>query len=161
MLKIEARCIKYGDDISTDLIIPGKCTKTLDVMELASHAMEDLDEDFHKKAENGAFVVGGKYFGCGSSREQAPTALKYSNVKAIVAKSFARIFYRNAINLGIPIIECDTDEINDGDILSFEVGGDKLIDVTTGKSFDVKPLPSIMVDILAAGGIVPYYKNTK
>lgn len=157
--RITAKCIKYGDDVSTDLIIPGKFTKTLNNEELASHAMEDLDKDFHEKAMGGAYIVAGEYFGCGSSREQAPVALKYSGVVGIVAKTFARIFYRNAINLGIAVIECDTDKINDGDILSYCPGDSILRDETTGEIFEVKALPDVMVQILHAGGLVSYYKQ--
>ena len=114
---LSAKAIVYGDDINTDLIIAGKYTKTLDIGALSSHCMEDLDPDFHQKCEGGAIVVAGKYFGCGSSREHAPIAIKESGVACVIAKSFARIFYRNAINIGLPIFECEaaSDGIAAGD----------------------------------------------
>ncbi|MEW5921555.1 MAG: 3-isopropylmalate dehydratase small subunit [Bacillota bacterium] len=158
-MKLTAKALKYGDDISTDLIIAGKHTKTLNMQELASHAMEAIDPEFAQKVKGGAFVVAGSYFGCGSSREQAPVALKEAGVVCVVAKSFARIFYRNAINIGLPLVECDTSSISDGDILEYEVGSDKLINRTTGQEMPVAPLPDIMVKILNAGGITEYFKE--
>ena len=157
---LSAKTIKYGDDINTDLIIPGKFTKTLDLQELASHCMEDLDPEFHEKCkESGAFIVAGDYFGCGSSREQAPVALKESGVKCVVAKSFSRIFYRSAINIGLPLVECDTTDINDGDELEYEIGGKVLKDLTTGREYEIFPLPGLMVEILSNGGMVEFVKN--
>ncbi|MBE0530082.1 MAG: 3-isopropylmalate dehydratase [Rhodospirillales bacterium] len=153
------KALKYGDDISTDLIIAGKYTKSLNVQDLAEHAMEDLDPDFKAKAKDGAVVVCGKYFGCGSSREQAPVALMAAGVKAVAAKSFARIFYRNAINIGLPLLECDTDGIDDGDILDFKAGDDFVLNVTKHARIPVRPMPEIMVRILDAGGVVPFLKK--
>lgn len=151
-------CIKYGDDISTDLIIAGKYTKTLNMADLARHAMEDLDPRFHEKVKRGQrIIVAGKYFGCGSSREQAPIALKESGIVCVAAKSFSRIFYRNAVNIGLPIVECDTDRIEDGDILEYILGADRLKDLTTGEYFPVSPLPEIMVEILKNGGIEGHF----
>lgn len=151
-------CLKYGDDISTDLIIAGKYTKTLNLEDLALHAMEDLDSEFHERlGKSGGILVAGKYFGCGSSREQAPVALKESGVACVVAKSFARIFYRNAVNIGLPIIECDTDRIEDGDLLEYELGGGVLHDLTSGLSLPVSPMPDIMVEILRDGGIEGHF----
>lgn len=151
-------CLKYGDDISTDLIIAGKYTKTLNLADLALHAMEDLDAEFHKKlGPDGGILVAGNYFGCGSSREQAPVALKESGVACVVAKSFARIFYRNAVNIGLPIIECDTDRIEDGDLLEYNLGADVLRDLTSGLSLPVSPMPDIMVEILKDGGIEGHF----
>ncbi len=158
-MKLSAKALRYGDDISTDLIIAGKYTKTLNKNELVSHAMEDLDSGFIDKVRGGAFVVAGSNFGCGSSREQAPVALKEAGVLGIAAKSFARIFYRNAINIGLPLLECDTSSISDGDVLEYEVGSEKLINKTTGEEIAVAPLPSIMIDILLSGGIIKYYKK--
>jgi len=158
-VKLSAKVLRYGDDISTDLIIAGKYTKTLDKNELASHAMEDLDAGFIDKVRGGAFVAAGTNFGCGSSREQAPVALKEAGVLGIAAKSFARIFYRNAINIGLPLLECDTSSISDGDVLEYEVGSEKLINKTTGEEIAVAPLPSIMIDILLSGGIINYYRK--
>lgn len=156
---ITKRAIVYGDDINTDLIIAGKYTKTLNISDLADHCMEDLDPDFHEKCKDGAIVVAGKYFGCGSSREQAPTALKESGVKCVVAKSFSRIFYRSAINLGLPLVECDTSQIHDGDMLEYEFGGQKLVDKTTSQVIEVQPLPKLMLNILKNGGMVEVVKK--
>lgn len=155
---IQAPCIRYGDDISTDLIIAGKYTKTLVISDLALHAMEDLDPDFHAKVDGGkTIIVAGKYFGCGSSREQAPVALKESGVACIVAKSFSRIFYRNAVNIGLPIVECDTSAISEGDVLSYELGDSVLKNLTTGQDIAITPLPQIMIDILNDGGIQGHF----
>lgn len=154
---MQAKCIKYGNDISTDLIIAGKYTKTLNLADLAAHAMEDLDPEFHEKLGGRGIVVAGSYFGCGSSREQAPVALRESGVICVVAKSFSRIFYRNAVNIGLPIIECDTDRIADGDVLEFDLRDDVLTDVTTGEKLPITPMPDIMVEILNDGGIEGHF----
>ena len=157
---LSAKAIVYGDDINTDLIIAGKYTKTLNIQDLVDHCMEDLDPEFHGKcAENGAIVAAGKYFGCGSSREQAPTALRESGVKCVAAKSFSRIFYRSAINIGLPLVECDTDGIREGDELEYELGGELLRNKTTGRDIPVKPLPALMLAILKAGGMVEVMKK--
>lgn len=157
---LSAKAIVYGDDVNTDLIIAGKYTKTLNIQDLVDHCMEDLDPDFHSKcAENGAILVAGKYFGCGSSREQAPTALRESGVKCVAAKSFSRIFYRSAINIGLPLVECDTDGIREGDELEYELGGDLLRNKTTGRDIPAKPLPELMLAILQSGGMVEVMKK--
>ena len=156
---LSSRAIVYGDDINTDLIIAGKYTKTLNTDDLVAHAMEDLDPDFHEKCKDGAFVVAGEYFGCGSSREQAPVALLESGVKCVAAKSFSRIFYRSAINIGLPLVECDTSLIEEGDQLEYELGSDELWNITKGTSVKVTPLPDLMVQILSSGGMVPYMKK--
>lgn len=153
------RALKYGNDINTDLIIPGKYTKTLNFDMLASHVMEDIDPDFRKKLSQGDFVVAGSNFGCGSSREQAAVALKRAGVACIAAKSFARIFYRNSINIGLPLIECDTDFISEGDHLEYLLGGEAIKNTTTGVQKTVTALPQIMVHILLEGGLVPYMKK--
>jgi 3-isopropylmalate/(R)-2-methylmalate dehydratase small subunit len=158
-MKLSSKVLKYGDDISTDLIIAGKYTKTLNLNDLVSHAMEDLDPGFHKKVKEASFVVAGKNFGCGSSREQAPVALKESGVQCVIARSFARIFYRNAINIGLPLVECDTRSINQGDILEYEIGSNIVKNITTGMDISITPLPEIMVKILLSGGIVPYFEE--
>lgn len=151
-------CIKYGDDISTDLIIAGKYTKTLVIADLALHAMEDQDPRFHEKVDAGRrILVAGKYFGCGSSREQAPVALKASGIACVVAKSFSRIFYRNAVNIGLPIVECDTADIEDGDELEYDLGDSQIQNVTKGQTLAIVPLPEIMVEILNDGGIQGYF----
>ena len=152
------KCLKYGDDISTDLIIAGKYTKTLDLTTLALHAMEDLDPSFRQRmGEEGCILAAGDYFGCGSSREQAPVALKEAGVACVAAKSFSRIFYRNAVNIGLPIIECDTDAIADGDVLEYELGDSAVRNVTTGAVLPVAPMPDIMVEILHDGGIAGHF----
>lgn len=151
---LSGKAIVYGDDINTDLIIAGKYTKTLNMDDLRQHCMEDLDPDFHDKCRNGAIIAAGKYFGCGSSREQAPTALKESGISCIAAKSFSRIFYRSAINIGLPLLECDTSMIGEGDELEYELGSAQLRNVTRGISIDVKPLPELMQRILRCGGMV-------
>lgn len=151
-------CIKYGNDISTDLIIAGKYTKTLNLADLALHCMEDLDVEYHQKVDSGrSIIVAGSYFGCGSSREQAPVALRESGAKLIIAKSFSRIFYRNAVNIGIPIVECDTDRIDDGDCLEYNLGDRELINHTKQERYSVQPMPEIMVEIMLDGGIIPHF----
>lgn len=158
-MKLQGHAVKYGDNISTDLIIAGKHTKTLNVQDLADHAMEDLDFGFREKIKGEGVLVAGSYFGCGSSREQAPVALKESGVLFIVAKTFSRIFYRNAVNIGLPVVECDTDGIEDGDTIEYEVGSDILRNLSRNIDIEVTPLPEIMVEILKEGGVVPYIKN--
>lgn len=157
-MKLTAKAIVYGDDISTDLIIAGKYTKTTDTRSLADHAMEDLDPMFPEKCRDGAFLVAGEYFGCGSSREQASVALKEAGVKCVIAKSFSRIFFRNAINVGLPLVEADTAEIKEGDVLSYVIGG-KLFNETSGSTIPTQPLPDLMVTILDHGGAVNLVKK--
>ena len=158
---MKATCIKYGDDISTDLIIAGKYTKTLNLNDLALHCMEDLDRDFHKKvdSEGRRILVAGKYFGCGSSREQAPVAIRESGIQLVAAKSFARIFYRNAVNIGVPIVECDTDRIDDGDELEYELGAAFLRNITKDEQYPVASMPQIMVEIMLDGGIAAHFRK--
>lgn len=152
--------IKYGEDINTDLIIAGKYTKTLNVQDLVDHALEDLDPDFHEKCAQGRTIIAaGDYFGCGSSREQAPVALKESGIQCVVARSFSRIFYRNAINIGLPLVECDTAQIDDGDVIEYEVGASTIRNVTKNRTLEVSPLPELMVKILRNGGMVKVMKE--
>ena len=155
-MKIEKKCVKYGDDISTDMLIAGRYTKTTDVQEMVIHCMEDLDPDYLEKMKNGGFIVAGSNFGCGSSREQAVIVAKASGALAIMAKSFARIFFRNAINIGLPVIECDTSDISEGDLLSYEPDRGIIVNITTGKTISFKPLPDNMQKILDAGGVINY-----
>lgn len=154
---IQGRLLKYGDNIDTDVIIPGKYTKTLNMSDLAGHVMEDLDPGFKDKVA--PFLVVGKNFGCGSSREQAPLALKHAGVRCIVAKSFARIFYRNAVNIGLIILEADTEGIKKDDVLRYSPGSDALDNLTTGKIITVKKQPEIIVNIVAEGGLLSYLKK--
>ena len=153
-----AKALVYGNDINTDLIIPGKYTKTLDLQELAKHCMEDVDPSFSERIEPGDVVVAGTNFGCGSSREQAPLALKAAGVSAVIAKSFARIFYRNAINVGLPVLTCDTSDIRDGDVVSFDLETG-VIHTGADKEFLSEPFPAVMRQILSEGGLVPYLKK--
>ena len=151
-----SKAIKYGDNISTDLIIAGKYTKTLNVQDLADHVMEDLDPDFKTKVRERSILVAGSYFGCGSSREQAPTALIAAGVTCILAKDFARIFFRNAINLGLCVAECDTSQIDDGDEIEFSPGSEYVVNYSKNSRLPVAKMPQIMVDILSAGGVISY-----
>ena len=156
---MRGKAIKYGDNISTDLIIAGKYTKTLNIQDLADHVMEDLDASFQARVKESGILVAGSYFGCGSSREQAPTALIAAGVTCILAKDFARIFFRNAINLGLCVAECDTSQIDDGDDVEFSPGGAYVVNHSKGIRLPVTKMPQIMVDILAAGGVVPYMNS--
>jgi 3-isopropylmalate/(R)-2-methylmalate dehydratase small subunit len=160
-VSIEARAIKFGDDINTDYIISGKYKfKSADMEAMAVHAMEDVDPEYYAKAKpQGAFLVAGSNFGMGSSREQAPLVLIHSNTKAVLAKSFARIFYRNAINTGLPVVECDTDLIDDGDELSLDLEAGVLLNVTKGTTIPFPPLPPVMAELLADGGLVEHFKK--
>ena len=158
---MKSKCIKYGDDISTDLIIAGKYTKTLNLGDLALHCMEDLDEAFHDKIDEEArkIIVAGNYFGCGSSREQAPVAMRESGVQLVVAKAFARTFYRNAVNIGMPIVECETAGIDDGNELEYNLGDNVLKNITKGEEYRVAPMPEIMMKIMLDGGIAAHFSK--
>ena len=159
-MAIEGRVWKYGDDINTDVIFPGKYTYTIsDPEEMAEHALEDLDPEFASKVQKGDVVVGGRNFGCGSSREQAATCLKYAGVAAVIAKSFARIFFRNAINAGLPVIICPdaVDAIEDGGTISIDFSGGV---VNVGdKIFRFPPLSPEILAILEDGGLIPHTKK--
>lgn len=145
----------YGDNINTDLIIAGKYTKTLAFEDLALHCLEDLDPQFMHKVRKGDILVAGENFGCGSSREQAPLALKYAGISAVLAKSFARIFYRNSINLGMPAILCDTSDISEGDRLSIDLHNGTVA-VNESKVIPCRRLSGVMQGILDHGGLVNY-----
>jgi 3-isopropylmalate/(R)-2-methylmalate dehydratase small subunit len=155
-MKATGHTVKFGDNIDTDVILPGKYLVLIDANDLAKHAMEGLDADFPEKAKKGILVVGGKNFGCGSSREQAPLALKYSGVKYVLAESFARIFFRNAINIGLPVIECKgiSATVDNGDELTVDFETGTIQNVTKGKSFQVTKLPPFILEILADGGLI-------
>jgi 3-isopropylmalate/(R)-2-methylmalate dehydratase small subunit len=155
-MRVTGTAIKFGANVDTDVILPGKYLVLIDPKELAKHAMEGLDPEFPKKAQKGVIVIGGKNFGCGSSREQAPLALKYSGVRCVLAESFARIFFRNAINIGLPIIECKgisaaTDE-GDNIQVDFETG--EIQNISKEKKFHVPGLPPFIVEILTDGGLI-------
>ena len=157
---LRGRAHKFGDDVNTDYIISGKYKfKTLDMSELARHVFEDIDPDFVKRLRLGDFVVAGRNFGCGSSREQAPLALKHAGVGAVLAKSFARIFFRNAINTGLPVVECDTDGIEDGDELEVDLERGMVRNLTKGTEIPIRPLPKVMLRILQDGGLVEHIRK--
>ena len=149
---------KFHNDLDTDQIIASQYLLLPNLDEMKSHTFESLDPDFAKKVKPGDFVVGGENFGCGSSREQAPGVLKALGVQAVIAKSFARIFYRNAINIGLPILECDeaARDIKAGDEVSVDFNTGVITNVTTGKSYKAEPFPEFMQKIMAAGGLVSY-----
>ena len=155
-----ARAWKYGDDINTDVLYPGRYLDSYEPAYLASHALEDLDPEFAKNVKEGDVIVGGKYVGCGSSREQAASALKYCGVKAVIAKSFARIYYRNAINMGIPPIETpDVDKINDGDDIELDMDNGIIHNRTTGEDIRFNPLPPFIMEIINDGGLIAHLKK--
>ena len=160
-MKFSGKAIKYGDNVDTDVIIPARYLNTIDKKELASHCMEDIDRDFSKKVESGDIMIAGKNFGCGSSREHAPIAIKESGISLVVAKSFARIFYRNAINIGLAILECPEapDRIFEGDRIEADLDNGVIYDRTTGESFAVKPFPEFIQKIITAGGLVESIKR--
>jgi 3-isopropylmalate/(R)-2-methylmalate dehydratase small subunit len=159
-MELEGRVHRFGSNINTDYIISGKYKfKTLDMNELACHVMEELDPDFYNKVNKGDFIVADNNFGCGSSREQAPLAIKYAGIGAVIANSFARIFYRNAINIGLPVIECNTSEIKAGDQLRIDLAGGVINNLTGEKVIKIKPLPEIMIKILNDGGLVGHFQK--
>jgi 3-isopropylmalate/(R)-2-methylmalate dehydratase small subunit len=152
---------KIGDDINTDYIISGRYKFSItDMKELAKHLMEDIDPTFYSRLKPGAsFLVAGKNFGMGSSREQAPLVIKEAGIVGVVAKSFARIFYRNAINIGLPLIEADTDSLDETDRLEIDLGKGILKNITKNKEVRIKPLPPVMRTLLADGGVVAHFKK--
>lgn len=159
-MQLKGRAHKFGDNINTDYIISGRYKfKTLDMNELAKHIMEDLVPDFYSRLKPGDFIVAGKNFGCGSSREQAPLAIKHANISAVIAKSFARIFFRNAVNVGLMVIQADTDEIDDGDELVVYPKEGKIVNLSKNKEIPFTPLPEFMLKILSDGGLVEHFKK--
>ena len=157
---LTGRAHKFGDGISTDHIIPGRYAHLRsNLPELAKHVLEDSDVNFAKKVQKGDFVVGGNNFGLGSSREHAPLVIKMAGVSAILAKSVARIFFRNAINLGLPVLICDTDKINDGDELEIDLTAGTVKDKTNGSELTTGKIPEVMLKILNEGGLIPYIQK--
>ncbi|ADZ08422.1 3-isopropylmalate dehydratase small subunit [Methanobacterium lacus] len=152
---------KFGDDVDTDIIIPGRYLVLRDEKELAACVMEGCDPDFSEKVSEGDIIVAGKNFGCGSSREHAPIAIKGAGVAAVVAESFARIFYRNSINIGLPLIEAKnvSKSVSEGDIIEIDVDKGILKDLDTSEEFEIKPLPVFMLGIMNEGGLINYLKN--
>ncbi|MHB0868639.1 MAG: 3-isopropylmalate dehydratase small subunit [Chloroflexota bacterium] len=158
--ELKGKAFKFGDDISTDVITPGRYLYLRkNLPELAKHAMEDADSTFSDRVQPGDFVVAGKNFGMGSSREHAPLVLKLNGVAAVIAKSCARIFFRNAINLGLPVLMCDTDRIADGDTLRVSLKDSLLVDETTGEQIPVVGLSPAMLRILSEGGVKPFIRK--
>ena len=157
---LRGRAFKFGDSISTDLIVPGRLLRLRsNLPELAKHALEDTDPTFARRVKAGDFVVAGKNFGLGSSREHAPLVIKMAGVSAVLAESVARIFFRNAINVGLPVLICDTTKINDGDELEVDLESGQITDLTNGTHLGFNRMPDIMLSILNEGGLVPYIKK--
>ena len=155
-MKANGRVHKYGDNIDTDVIIPARHLNTANHKELASHCMEDIDTEFVHKVKTGDIMVGGWNFGCGSSREHAPIAIKESGISCVIAKTFARIFYRNAINIGLAILECEeaSNKIQDGDEVSIDFGTGVITNITRKESYQALPFPDFIKDIIAKGGLL-------
>jgi 3-isopropylmalate/(R)-2-methylmalate dehydratase small subunit len=149
----------YGDDVDTDRIIAGKYTKTLDFGQLAAHVLEDLDPNFRQVVQVGDVLVAGENFGCGSSREQAPVALKAAGISVVIARSFARIFYRNAINIGLPAIEAPAHRFEAGQRARVDMTAGVVENLTTGERYPATQMPAVMLDILRAGGLVAYLRE--
>jgi 3-isopropylmalate/(R)-2-methylmalate dehydratase small subunit len=160
-MKLLGKSIKLGDNINTDFIISGRYKFAItDIKELSKHIMEDIDPDFYSKIDFGkTFIIAGENFGMGSSREQAPLVIREAGVNAVIAKSFARIFYRNAFNIGLCLIETDTDKIYDKDFLEIDLDSGAIVNKTRDDTFKIKPLPLFMQELLKAGGIVNYFKK--
>lgn len=159
-MKLRGKALKFGDDISTDLIQPGRYNYLRsNLPELAKHVLEDADPNFASMVKKGDFIVAGKNFGLGSSREHAPTILKLAGVSAVLAKSVARIFFRNAINVGLPVLICDTAKINEGDELEIDLASGTILDLTNGTKLTSGVIPDVMLKILSEGGLVPYIRK--
>lgn len=160
-MNFEGKAFRYGRDIDTDVIIPARYLNTSDPQELAKHCMEDLDATFVERVQPGDIIVADENFGCGSSREHAPISIKAAGVDAVIAKSFARIFYRNAINTGLAIMECPeaVDAINDGDTVKVDTEMGIIVDETTGQTFQAQPFPPFIAEIISSGGLVNRWKD--
>lgn len=160
-MKYTGSVIKYGDNVDTDVIIPARYLNTSDHKELASHCMEDLDKTFVSRVKQGDIITAGQNFGCGSSREHAPIAIKASGVSLVIAKSFARIFYRNAINIGLAIVECPSaaEEISEGDTVEADLDNGIIRNITTGKEYKTAPFPDFVQKIIENGGLMQAIVN--
>jgi len=158
---LKGKVHKYGANVDTDAIIPARYLNVSDPAELAKHCMEDIDEDFVKRAQPGDIIMATTNFGCGSSREHAPIAIKAAGISCIIAKSFARIFFRNAINIGLPLLECDkaVDKTEAGDTLEVDLSNGRIKNMTKGTEFEAKAYPDFMGELIAAGGLVEYTKK--
>jgi 3-isopropylmalate/(R)-2-methylmalate dehydratase small subunit len=159
-MKLQGTVFRYGDNVDTDVIIPARYLNTIDPAELASHCLEDLDATFVKRVKPGDLIVAGTNFGCGSSREHAPIAIKAAGVACVIAASFARIFYRNAINIGLPILECPAASagIAAGDSVAADFDTGTIVNVTRNLTFQAAPFPPFMKDLMARGGLVAYVR---
>lgn len=155
-MKVHGKAIKYGNNVDTDVIIPARYLNTIDHRELASHCMEDIDRDFVKKVKAGDIIAAGSNFGCGSSREHAPIAIKASGIALVIAESFARIFYRNAINIGLPIVECGAAarDIAEGDTVEMDFDSGIIRNISQNKEYKAQPFPGFIQSIIAAGGLI-------
>ena len=162
-MKFNGNAIKYGDNVDTDVIIPARYLNTIDKKELASHCMEDIDKDFVKKVKPGDIMVGGANFGCGSSREHAPIAIKHSGVSCVIAKTFARIFFRNSINIGLAILECPeaSEKIEAGDSVSVDFDTGIITNETKNETYQAEPFPDFVKEIIKNDGLMNYLKNNK
>jgi len=158
---IKGKVVQYGDNVDTDVIIPARYLTTTDPLELAKHCMEDLDPDFQKKLNNHSVIVGGKNFGCGSSREHAPLAIKGSGIKAVIASSFARIFYRNAINIGLPILELEkaNERFHSGDEIEIDLQRGIITNLSQDKIYQTNPFPQFIQEIIDHGGLMNLVKE--
>jgi len=157
-MEFRGKTWKFGSDVDTDAIIPARYLNTSEPAELAKHCMEDADETFYGKVKAGDIIVAGKNFGCGSSREHAPIAIKAAGLSCVIAVSFARIFYRNAINIGLPIFECEeaAKDITEGDEVKVDADSGKIVNLTTGKEYQAVPFPEFMQKLIDAGGLMKY-----
>ncbi len=162
-MNTQGKAFKYPDNVDTDVIIPARYLNTSDPNELALHCMEDIDGEFVKKVQTGDVIVAGWNFGCGSSREHAPLVIKTCGIGCVIAKSFARIFYRNAINIGLPILECEKacDEINEGDSVEIDFDTGIIKNITTGKTYNAQPFPPFIKNIIKSGGLLNALKEGK
>jgi 3-isopropylmalate/(R)-2-methylmalate dehydratase small subunit len=162
-MKFQGNVHKFGNDVNTDEIIPARYLNTSNAQELAKHVMEDADPAFPTKVKRGDLIVAGSNFGCGSSREHAPLAIKTAGVACVVAESFARIFYRNAFNIGLPILECPAAAAaaKSGDVLAIDAGTGVIVNQTQGKTYQAAPIPPFMQELVAAGGLMAYVKKHK
>jgi 3-isopropylmalate/(R)-2-methylmalate dehydratase small subunit len=160
-LTLKGKVHKYGADVNTDVIIPARYLSLSDPDELAKHCMEDIDADFLNRVEPGDIILATTNFGCGSSREHAPLAIKAAGVSCVIVKSFARIFFRNAINIGLPLLECEEAVANteSGDILEVDLSSGKIKNLTRGMTFTAEPYPDFMAELIAAGGLIEYTKQ--
>lgn len=158
---LKGRVWRFGDDIDTDAIIPARYLNTSDPEELARHVMEDADKEFPNKVKAGDIIVAGKNFGCGSSREHAPIAIKAAGVQAVIAKSFARIFYRNSFNIGLPIFESEeaSEKIKEGDTVEIDADSGTIKNISTGEQYIAKPIPLFMQELISAGGLIEWTKK--